>query len=581
MGESAARALISHFKSGIHLMRRIWVGERATLIGVRGVWFDCGIVLILVWGTFIWIMLREAKQVEYHEETQVTLEARGLAEYVSLNLFLIERLLAHGSESYRATGALPTHESFAAELGKKAPLLTQISVANETGKLVASTLTPFDSNISIADRSHFRAFAGDPTDRLYFSQLVVGRISGKLSLQVARPVLSATGEFRGVIVASIDPLVLGRHVSTLETFGGRGMVTLVGRDDGIVRVRYAPNSISSGESVLSSPVWNLAASNVSGVQRSTSVLDGLERVIAFHQVGSYPLVVTVSMPAESLWDLTQGPLYLAFVMALAFSLALLLLTRVRVALEVEQEENVARLRASRNRELEANQMKSNFLASVSHELRTPLNSILGFSELIRDNASGPNTSKFAGLIHNSGKHLHTLVNTLLDLAKIEAGRMDVELEDLDVRELLTTLADTHRVSADKKGLALSLTLPAGGKIMANSDKTKLVEVLNNILHNAIKFTRSGKISVEGSFLGEGFLIRVTDSGPGIAEKDLTRVFERFNTVADEANPDKGSGLGLALSKNLMELLGGSITLQSKAGAGTRVDIFLPKVASES
>lgn len=548
------------------------------LAGVTGIWLGCGIVLAVVWGGLFWMVERDSAQLARQQETQVTLQAKGFAEYVALHLLLVDRVIVNARHDYQETGALPSGAQVAPELGASAPILLEMAIADQTGSLVAGTVPPFKGK-SISDRAYFRALAADPRDRVYPSQTgVVGRLSGKEGLQVARPVLSPRGEFRGVIVANIDPLVLRRHFDASDTFERGGIVVIVGRDDGIVRVRFSKNSVTSGESLLSSPAWKPNADEVSRTQKVASVFGGLERLIGIHQVGLYPLSVGVAVPTERVWSLAGGHLHLALTLAVAFSLVLIMLARGRARMEVEQQESIKLLAASRQREMEANQMKSKFLASVSHELRTPLNSILGFSELIRDESGDTDISKFAGLIHNSGRHLHSLVNTLLDLAKIEAGKMEVGLAEVDVRELLVTLTDTYRVSAAQKGLALTLTMPTAGTFVVNSDRTKLIQVLNNVLHNAIKFTQSGQISVTSSLMGDGILIRVVDSGRGIAEKDIARVFERFNTVAHEPEQQKGSGLGLALSKSLMELLGGSITLQSQSGTGTQVDIFLPKGA---
>jgi two-component system, NarL family, sensor histidine kinase BarA len=556
---------------------RIAARIRQAVSGVTGVWLGCGIVLLLVWGGLLGIVANDAKHRAIEQETQVMLEARGFAEYVALHLQLVDRMMIDIRQDYQTTGVLPSLAEVNRELGESIPLLRHVAIADEAGWLVASTIKPF-AGVSVSDRTYFQALSSDPTDRTYHGQTaIVSRLTGTLTQYVARPIISRAGEFRGVIVTGLDPVVLRRYFATSGVLEHGGIVTLVGRDDGVIRVRFFGDLVKAGELVSSGPVWKKVSGQVTGMQKTTSVFDGKERLVGFHQVGAYPLAVTVSIPVEMPWDLATGDLRLALAMALAFSLVLILLARARAQVESKQEELVRRLTASRQAELEANQMKSKFVASVSHELRTPLNSILGFSELIGDGLSGADTSKFARLIHSSGRHLLSLVNTLLDLAKIEAGKMEVDLAEVDVSELLVALTDTHRIAAAKKGLSLLLTMQTPEKIVVSSDRTKLVEVLNNVLHNAIKFTRSGQITVTSSLRGDGVLIRVVDSGSGIADKDMLRVFERFNTVAGSSQQQKGSGLGLALSRSLMELLGGSITLQSQAGVGTQVDIFLPKV----
>lgn len=560
--------------------KRAYFRIRQAIAGVSGIWFGCAVVLAVVWGGLAWMIQHESMHLAERQGTEVQLQASGFADYVALHLLLVDRVMFIMRRNYEETGAFPSHRNVVPELGNSSALLHQVAIADRNGSLVASTVGPF-KGLSIADRPYFRALAADPTDRLYIGEsLVVGKVTGKMSLHLARPLRSADGGFRGVIVASIDPRELRRYFNGSDLFESDGMAVIFGRQDGRVRARLWNDSLTWGESVASSTAWKVFSDEVSGTQIARSVFDGKTRRIAFHQVGNYELAVGVTLPVASFWSLASPHLRLAFAMAAALSMVLILLARERVRLELRQREYVQQLAASRQKELEANQMKSRFLASVSHELRTPLNSILGFSELIRDEASGADTARFAGLIHSSGEHLHALVNTLLDLAKIEAGKMEVERDDVDLNELLETVTQTHRGSIKKKDLTLSLELPPAGPLIVRTDRTKLLQVLNNVLHNAIKFTEFGRVAVSSCPTGDGVLIRVADTGRGIAEEDIARVFSRFNTVGRETEQERGSGLGLALSKSLIGLLGGTITLQSQLGAGTQVEIFLPKGAPQ-
>jgi hypothetical protein len=215
-------------------------------------------------------------------------------------------------------------------------------------------------------------------------------------------------------------------------------------------------------------------------------------------------------------------------------MALVAATITRLARE--QKRSFGLMQQNRERALESNRTKSNFLASVSHELRTPLNSILGFSELIRDTGQEPKISQYAGLIHKSGTHLHALVNTILDLTKIESGSMGLTLESIDVPRLLETLVAIHKVNADEKNVELSLSLNGVVQGMVESDRTKLVQIMNNVIHNAIKFTPIGAIFVVMKPAGNaGLLISVIDTGIGIAADKTAQVFE----------PSTGRGAALA------------------------------------
>ncbi len=562
--------------TGRKLLDRLWlIVSRAGVS--RLIWGTHAIFLLLLWGTLSSMVYGEFRQNQQDLSSKAELNARGFAEYVGLNVFVIDRLLGQLQVDYRASGGLPSQARLAAELGELGPALQQVAIADAQGTIVASTLPLSGSApVSIADRPHFRAVAQDPRDRLFIGQTVVGRVSGRVSVQLVRPILGEGGRFQGAIVGSIDPTVLQRYFHNYDGLVAGSVVAIVG-DDGVHRLRMRGDEISWGQDISGSPSWKQLQGGGGGMYHAPSAVDGIDRLYAFQHVGSYPLTVLVGYAYPTLASVFDTTLRYALMLAIVITLVLTALAFTIARLGNEQRRLIRQLRESRAKALEANQMKSNFLASVSHELRTPLNSILGFSELIREVVHDAVVFKYADLIHKSGKHLHALVSTILDLAKIEAGRMEVAIETVEMRELLGAIVDVHRVSADKKKLALSLTLPPQNLVEVRTDRTKFVQVLNNVLHNAIKFTQAGGIFVAGAFQHDMFVISVVDTGVGIPEAMLPRVFDRFNTIGEpsEQLEDRGSGLGLALSRELMELMGGTITIASEEGLGTQVSLFLP------
>jgi signal transduction histidine kinase len=313
----------------------------------------------------------------------------------------------------------------------------------------------------------------------------------------------------------------------------------------------------------------------SGKYDTVGAIHGDLRVVGFHQVADYPLVAVVSSRRPG-WLTPE--LALACVLGVAFTWIQLRYTSSRVRRLRDKDTLIEQLHKSRESEMQANRMKSRFLASVSHELRTPLNAILGFSELIREMPDDPQRARRADLIHSSGQHLHTLLNTLLDLAKIEAGRMEIRRAPVDLADTVRTQVELHAASAAKKGLAMALNceLPEGCVAMADTDRTKLVQVLNNVLCNAVKFTSEGSVHVSMRIADDEFVVQVDDSGRGIDPEQLARIFEHFSAASAPGTADEqGTGLGLALSRELMRLLGGSIDISSLAGGGTRAVIRLP------
>ncbi len=258
-------------------------------------------------------------------------------------------------------------------------------------------------------------------------------------------------------------------------------------------------------------------------------------------------------------------------------------------------ENLTRLaerhaRNSRNlrahaRELEAsNRYKSEFLANVSHELRTPLNSILLLSKLLAEDADAlsPERARQARVIHSAGRDLLTLIDNILDLSRIEAGRATFTLEQIDLPQLLEDLLELLRPQFDAKGLALRLVIDPQAPRQIDSDPDKIRQVLKNFLSNAVKFTAAGEVVVRlHQATGKEALrcpvaISVTDTGIGIRADKQSAIFEAF-TQADGSTSRKygGSGLGLTISRELARLIGGAIALESREGAGSTFTLLLP------
>jgi len=243
----------------------------------------------------------------------------------------------------------------------------------------------------------------------------------------------------------------------------------------------------------------------------------------------------------------------------------------------EQEELTARLSATVEALHTAIEAKSDFLASMSHELRTPLSAILGFSDLMRSeppvNGSVSVPVEWIEHMHRGGEHLVSLINDLLDLAKVEAGRLDLRLESLDVGALAAEVVNGVRPIAERKQLTLSIVAPSTSLV---ADRGRVRQILYNLLSNAIKYTPDhGTVDVRVCATASTVEIEVSDTGVGIAEADLDTVFEEFRQVGDHETRQQGTGLGLALTRRLVEAHGGSIRVESEVGRGSRFTASLP------
>jgi signal transduction histidine kinase len=250
--------------------------------------------------------------------------------------------------------------------------------------------------------------------------------------------------------------------------------------------------------------------------------------------------------------------------------------------------------------LRANRAKSEFLANVSHELRTPLNAIVGFVDLLRDGVYGPLNSRQAGPVERieaSANHLRHLVDQVLDLAKMAAGRLEVHTEPLELRPFVFDVASEVEPLMTEKGLSFSLAVGASLP-RVRTDPTHLRQILINLLGNAVKFTNDGGIAVRGKLIKRNhqndddtdlltsplksetlwIALQVADSGVGIAEKDRERIFDEFEQVNAGPRGDsmrRGTGLGLSISRRLARLLGGDISVESELGRGSVFTVWLP------
>lgn len=282
-----------------------------------------------------------------------------------------------------------------------------------------------------------------------------------------------------------------------------------------------------------------------------------------------------------------------------------LVTLTALTMAVLYERRLARRIAERSAELErlsaellrANRAKSEFLANVSHELRTPLNAIVGFVDLLRDGVYGELTPRQEGpvqRIESSATHLRQLVDQVLDLAKMTAGRMEVHTEAIDLRPFVLDVTTEIEPLASERGLHLSIAIgPSVPRI--RSDAGHLRQVIVNLLGNAVKYTTDGAISVRArviapdearpstlprpaSGLGVWVAIQVSDTGIGIATNDQERIFEEFEQVNAGPRGDsarRGTGLGLPISRRLARLLGGDLTVESELGKGSTFTVWLP------
>jgi signal transduction histidine kinase len=315
--------------------------------------------------------------------------------------------------------------------------------------------------------------------------------------------------------------------------------------------------------------------------------DGLWRIVAYQRVDQLPLVVHVALSenvALAGWRRTttvQAAICVSMVLAcwvMALRLNRELVARARAHNQLH--ETVRHLESARLAADESNRAKSEFLANMSHELRTPLNAIIGFSEIIRDARMGPVSTRYqdyAHDIHGSGAHLLRLITEVLDLAKVESGRLELFEESVRVERVIE---DCTRIVADRAaagGLALATDIPSDLPTL-RGDELRLKQILLNLLSNAIKFTPTGgriRLSAEVQ-PDHGIHLSVTDNGIGMDPGEIPLALEPFRQLEGTLNRRfEGTGLGLPLARRLTELHGGILEISSTKERGTIATVKLP------
>jgi two-component system cell cycle sensor histidine kinase PleC len=481
-----------------------------------------------------------------------------------------------------------------------------VSLVDANGKLISSTIKPGVSGIDMTDLVHINVHLALTHPEMYISEPSVGSPSGRVMVQVSRRVDDAGGHFLGILVFALAPDDLTSLHRSVD-LGPRGVIALVGLD-GKLRARFGEMPEGT-PSVMGGP-WpvTLDPGANEAIVRSDAV-DGVSRIYSLRRLPNYPLIVAAGLSLDDeLIDsrthtiLEAGIGVAASVLLAALNLLLVREIRRRNQREVELAREHSALESARaellieqgkfasvNQELvlsteraeAANMAKSQFLAQMSHELRTPLHAVIGFSELISHHVaplpSGGQIAGYADDIMKSGRHLLELINSILDLSKVESGSANLAEGDVTLGEAIKDSLTTIREQAIDAGVAVDTNLPAELP-RVHGDSTKLRQIFINLLSNAVKFTpRGGSVTVSGRPEQDGgFAVIVADTGIGMTEAEMAIAMEPFGQVENSlARTFAGTGLGLPLARRMIELHDGRLTLRSVKGVGTSVEVYLP------
>jgi len=484
-------------------------------------------------------------------------------------------------------------------LQKLLPELDSTAVVDADGNVIGGSREYPAPKINIAHAPFFTTLKEKPDSGLILSDPIMSRLTGNQTIYLARSMVDAEGHFQGVVLAAIPVGYFQRYFSGID-LGATSTVTLVSQG-ALVLARWPDPEGVTGKQLQGLPRGRRPATGETVTFVVGDNSPAARRVVAAGlEVGQKPMILAISRTEAALLQPWRSALVFIVLFA-ATSLVVLGVLAVFVLRAVRHEERWGNTLMEREVRLSrqaielahardvaetANRARGEFLANMSHELRTPLNAILGFSEILERGLFGPlgdpRYREFAADIHASGKHLLEVIGNILDLAKVDAGKLELFAQDFDIVEMMQICSRLMSESANAGGVMLEVLMPQG-PVYIQGDATRIRQILLNLLSNAVKFTPRGKtVTLTGEPVEDGFIIRVIDTGIGMTDEEAMKAMEPFQQIDNSlARRYQGTGLGLPLTKSLVTLHEGEMDIKSVPGEGTTVTVWLPRQQAPS
>ena len=513
------------------------------------------------------------------EQTERSLDEVDLALKDTLTRLLQQHGPASAQTIHQLYGGRVVTQLLRAESGGM-PQLASVSLFDARGRLVNSSDAAAPANLDISFRGYFQRTRDNRTPASFISEPVKFQSTSMAAVLMVRLLEAPDGSFAGLMTGAI-PLDYFTNIYR-DIYLGPGTAVSLFERDGLLLARY-PSLPVVGTNVADRVSFPQAlAHSAAGVVHSTGHILGKPLFIATHALNDLPLAVNVIMTDERAYAGWRSE-FIGVAIALTVILGMIALLAVLASRHFASYVNLAEAQIETTRATEARaraeamtQAKSRFLANMSHELRTPLNAIIGFSEIIEAAMLGPLQQRYreyARDIRTAGAHLLEIVNDILDLSKAEANALKVGHQPLDVAAIVAEVDHIVRAQAERAKVSFDTRLdPDLPPVMG--DETRFRQILINLVSNALKFTPAGgSVTVSARKAAGHMLIEVKDTGIGMAEEDIPAALRPFEQLDNSiARKYEGTGLGLPLTKHLVELLGGRFSITSAVDKGTTVAI---------